>query len=123
MTASPQERDPGSASPVLDEAELEPTGTWARFAPGITFGKFFTRGIVAGLGTGLVFILIEMAWLDGLGKPAIAPLLVIATIFNGTDAPTMIPAQVPVDAMVGVVVPLNWSSRPRATRRRTAPSA
>ncbi len=107
MPAIPEERDPGLTRPVLDEAELEPTGAWARFMPGITFGKFFTRGIVAGLGAGLVFILIEMAWLDGLGKPAVAPLLVIATIFNGTDAPTMIPAQVPVDAMVGFVVHLN----------------
>jgi hypothetical protein len=106
MPAMPQERDPGLARPVLAE-ELEPTGAWASLVPGITFGEFFTRGIVAGLGAGLVFILIEMAWLDGLGKPAVAPLLVIATIFNGTDAPTTIPAQVPVDAMVGFVVHLN----------------
>lgn len=107
MPAIPQEREPGLARPALDEADLEPTGAWARLVPGITFGDFFTRGIVAGLGAGLVFILIETAWLDGLGKPAVAPLLVIATIFNGTDAPTTIPAQVPVDAMVGFVVHLN----------------
>jgi len=52
-----------------------------------------------------------MAWLDGLSKPVVAPLLVVATIFNGFDAPTTIPAQVPVDAMVGFVVHLTWRWR------------
>ncbi len=66
MPAMPQERDPGLACPVLDEEELEPTSAWGEARAGITVGEFFARGIDAGLGAGLVFILDR----DGLaGRP------------------------------------------------------
>ncbi len=92
-----------------DERAAQPIGIWAKFAAGMTPGQFVSLGIVAGLGAGIVFILLEMAWLTHLGKPAVTPLLVISTIFNGTNAPTVIPTQIPLDAIVGLVVHLNLS--------------
>ena len=93
--------------PLADDGKLEPNGRWASFTPGVTAGEFFSRGIVAGLAAGLVFVLIEMAWLSHLGKPAVAPLLAFSTIFTGASAPTAIAAQIPLDAITGFVVHLN----------------
>lgn len=87
--------------------EVELTEERSRGALGsIVVGDLFSRAILAGLSSGIVFILIEMAWLTTKGKPAVAPLLAISTIFHGTNAPTTIPAQIPLDAVTGLVLHL-----------------
>jgi hypothetical protein len=70
-------------------------------------GGQISRGAVAGLTSGLVFLLATMGYVTTKNLPAIAPLLDISTIFHGTDMPTKDPAQVPVDAFAGLVLHLS----------------
>ena len=48
-------------------------------------GDRVTRGTVAGVGAGLVFLLANMLWATKGGMPAVAPLVDISTIFNLDD--------------------------------------
>ena len=50
-------------------------------------GDLFTRGAVAGLAAGFVFLLANMAYATTQAKPAVAPFMDISTIFHGTDKP------------------------------------
>jgi hypothetical protein len=70
-------------------------------------GGHISRGSVAGLTSGLVFLLATMGYVTTKDLPAIAPLLDISTIFHGTDMPTKDPAQIPVDAFAGLVLHLS----------------
>lgn len=50
-------------------------------------GDLFTRGAVAGIAAGFVFLLANMAYATTQGKPSVAPFMDISTIFHGTDEP------------------------------------
>ena len=67
------------------------------------------RGVVAGIGAGLLFLLANMWNADSQDLPAVAPLYDISTIFYFTDKPD----PVPENAAVGLVVHLALGS-PRA---------
>ena len=74
-------------------------------APGIVagLGQTFTRGVTAGLFSGLFFLLAQMGWaVERLEKPAVAPLLDISTVFNNTD----VPAVTPENVVIGLVTHL-----------------
>lgn len=64
------------------------------------------RGVVAGIGAGLLFLLANMWYADSQGLPAVAPLFDISTIFYFTDKPDPIPE----NAAVGLVVHLALSA-------------
>ncbi len=77
-------------------------------APGLLagLGQTFTRGVVAGLFAGLLFLLTQMGWaVENLDKPAIAPLLDISTVFSRDD----LPAATPENALIGLVTHLSLS--------------
>jgi len=65
-----------------------------------------TRGVVAGLAAGLLFLLANMWYADSQGLPAVAPLYDISTIFHFTDQPD----PVPENAVVGLVVHLTLAA-------------
>jgi hypothetical protein len=48
-------------------------------------GDRVSRGTVAGVGAGLVFLVANMLWATKAGLPAVAPLIDISTIFNVDD--------------------------------------
>lgn len=50
-------------------------------------GELVTRGVIAGLAAGLGFLLANMGFATTQGKPAVAPLMDISTIFHGTSKP------------------------------------
>ncbi|MBA3380614.1 MAG: hypothetical protein H0T97_01930 [Actinobacteria bacterium] len=72
-------------------------------------GDWVARGAVAGLAAGLAFLLAEMGWATRAGLPGVAPMLDMSTIFHGTDAPTMDPALIPGDVVIGLITHLNLS--------------
>jgi hypothetical protein len=72
--------------PVPDEAQREPRVSSAR-ALRWHVGDLFTRGAVAGITAGFVFLLANMAYATTQGKPSLAPFMDISTIFHGTDQP------------------------------------
>jgi hypothetical protein len=72
--------------PILDEAELEPR-VWRASAFRWHLGDVVTRGAVAGIVAGFVFLLANMAYATTQGKPSLAPFMDISTIFHGTDQP------------------------------------
>jgi uncharacterized membrane protein YagU involved in acid resistance len=72
--------------PILDEAQLEPRVAHIR-GLGWHVGDLFTRGAVAGITAGFVFLLANMAYATTQGKPSVAPFMDISTIFHGTDQP------------------------------------
>lgn len=77
-------------------------------APGFFagLGQTFTRGVVAGLFAGLLFLLTQMGWaVENLDKPPIAPLLDMSTIFTREELPTATPE----NAIVGLVTHLSLS--------------
>lgn len=65
-------------------------------------GDLVNRGVVSGLFAGFVFILAQYGWFARLGRPPLAPLQAIATIFHGTKAPPTPP--VPADAIIGLTL-------------------
>ena len=70
-------------------------------------GDRITRGTVAGLFAGIVFLIAQMGWaVEQLGKPAVAPLLDMSTIFNNIDtlSPSMLIA--PDNLLIGLVTHL-----------------
>jgi hypothetical protein len=72
--------------PASDEAHLEPQVSYAQRLAWNT-GELFTRGAVAGIAAGFVFLLANMAYATSEGKPSLAPFMDISTIFHGTDKP------------------------------------
>lgn len=75
----------------------------ARIAPLLAgFGERMTRGTVAGLGSGLVFLIATMGFVTTKGLPAVAPMIDISTIFHGQDKPVPSPENV----VVGLVTHL-----------------
>jgi hypothetical protein len=50
-------------------------------------GERITRGAIAGLVAGLVFLIATMGYVTTQGKPAVAPMIDISTIFHGQDEP------------------------------------
>ena len=59
-------------------------------------GERISRGTVAGLAAGLLFLLANMAWATKSDLPAVAPLLDISTIFYFDDKPTVSPENMAV---------------------------
>jgi uncharacterized membrane protein YagU involved in acid resistance len=51
------------------------------------FGQRITRGSIAGIVAGLVFLIATMGYVTTKGKPAVAPMIDISTIFHGQDQP------------------------------------
>ncbi len=77
----------GSAQrPIPDEVQLEPRFSSAG-ALRWHVGDLFTRGAIAGITAGFVFLLANMAYATTQGKPSLAPFMDISTIFHGTDKP------------------------------------
>jgi hypothetical protein len=72
--------------PIPDEVELE-QGVSRIGALAGHLGDLFTRGAVAGIASGFVFLLANMAYATTQGKPSLAPFMDISTIFHGTDRP------------------------------------
>lgn len=72
--------------------------------PGL--GERLTRGVVAGIAAGLVFLLLNMARATRSDLPAVAPLLDIATIFNVAERPEATPDNI----SVGLVTHLTLSA-------------
>lgn len=66
-------------------------------------GALLTRGIGGGLFGGFAFILANMLYANHHGKPAVAPLLSISTIFNHTSMPMPKPVS-PADVIAGLVL-------------------
>jgi uncharacterized membrane protein YagU involved in acid resistance len=80
---TPELGDP-ARRPIPDEVELERRESWAlRWQ----LGDVFTRGAVAGISAGFVFLLANMAYATTQDKPSLAPFMDISTIFHGTDEP------------------------------------
>jgi uncharacterized membrane protein YagU involved in acid resistance len=50
-------------------------------------GERITRGAVAGIVAGLVFLIATMGYVTTKGLPAVAPMIDISTIFHGQDQP------------------------------------
>jgi hypothetical protein len=71
-----------------------------RLRPGLD--QRLARGVVAGIAAGLLFLLANMWYADGQGKPAVAPLYDISTIFYFSDKPD----PTPENAAVGLIVHL-----------------
>jgi hypothetical protein len=68
-------------------------------------GERFTRGAIAGLVAGLVFLIATMGYVTTKGLPAVAPMIDISTIFHGQDRPVPNPDNV----VVGLVLHLTLS--------------
>jgi hypothetical protein len=68
-------------------------------------GARVSRGAVAGIAAGLLFLLANMAWATKSGMPGVAPLIDMATIFNVTDKPDPTPENI----AIGLVTHLNLS--------------
>jgi uncharacterized membrane protein YagU involved in acid resistance len=68
-------------------------------------GDLVTRGAVAGFSSGLVFLAANMGWAVHNGKPAVAPMIDISTIFNTQEmpAPTTAVPFGPENVVVGLV--------------------
>ncbi len=68
-------------------------------------GDWIARGAFAGLAAGLFFLIAQMGWATHSGKPAVAPLLDMSTVFHGSSKPVITPENV----VVGLVTHLNLS--------------
>jgi uncharacterized membrane protein YagU involved in acid resistance len=86
MAVRPEATRAPAKRPILDEAQREPGVSSAR-ALRWHVGDLFTRGAVAGITAGFVFLLANMAYATTQGKPSLAPFMDISTIFHGTDKP------------------------------------
>lgn len=95
-----------SAAATTDEqAAATPTGHERTAGGTLDLGGLLTRGAVAGLAGGVLFILANMWFATTHGKPAVAPFLAISTIFRGSSMPVMSP----VDVIAGLTVHLGLS--------------
>jgi hypothetical protein len=68
-------------------------------------GERITRGTIAGLVAGLVFLIATMGYVTTQGKPAVAPMIDISTVFHGQDEPVPNPDNV----VIGLVTHLTLS--------------
>jgi hypothetical protein len=93
--------------PLPDEAHIEPSTSYMRWL-GWHVGELFTRGAVAGISAGFVFLLANMAYATSQGKPSLAPFMDISTIFHGTDKPASMTPTVDMLA-TGAVVHISLS--------------
>jgi uncharacterized membrane protein YagU involved in acid resistance len=93
--------------PVPDEAYIEPQVSYVRRL-GWHLDDLFTRGAVAGIAAGFVFLLANMGYATTQGKPALAPFMDISTIFHGTDQPAAMTPTVDMLA-TGAVVHISLS--------------
>jgi uncharacterized membrane protein YagU involved in acid resistance len=71
-------------------------------------GDLFTRGAIAGIAAGFVFLLANMGYATTQGKPSLAPFMDISTIFHGTDRPASMTPTVDMLA-TGAVVHISLS--------------
>src|SRR5213083_1206502 len=73
--------------------------------PFAMLGTLVTRGAVAGFASGLVFLVANMGWAVHNGKPAVAPMIDISTIFHTQDTPAPVTAAAfgPDNVVVGLV--------------------
>jgi hypothetical protein len=76
-----------SQRPIPDEAQRERrvASSWPRLS--LHLGDLFTRGAIAGITAGFVFLFANMAYATTQDKPSLAPFMDISTIFHGTDEP------------------------------------
>jgi uncharacterized membrane protein YagU involved in acid resistance len=93
--------------PAPDEAYIEPRVAYVRRL-GPQLGELFTRGAVAGIAAGFVFLLANMGYATTQGKPSLAPFMDISTIFHGTDRPASMTPTVDMLA-TGAVVHISLS--------------
>jgi uncharacterized membrane protein YagU involved in acid resistance len=93
--------------PVPDEVDLEARVVDLRQL-GWQLGDLFTRGAVAGIAAGFVFLLANMGYATTQGKPSLAPFMDISTIFHGTDKPASMTPTVDMLA-TGAVVHISLS--------------
>ena len=77
-----------------------PTPVWLA-----DIGNRLSRGSIAGLSAGLLFLVANMAWATRGGKPAVGPLVAFSTIFNLAAKPIATPENV----VVGLIVHLTLS--------------
>lgn len=68
-------------------------------------GQRITRGAIGGIVAGFVFLIATMGYVTTQGKPAVAPMIDISTIFHGQDQPVPNPDNV----VVGLVTHLTLS--------------
>lgn len=67
-------------------------------------GALLARGATAGLVGGMAFILANMWYATAHGKPGVAPLLAISTIFNGTAHPVLSASAIPGEVVEGLTL-------------------
>jgi hypothetical protein len=79
------ERDRATVRPAPDEAPVALHSYQRVLAEHL--GDLLARGAVAGFAAGLAFLLANMGYATTQGKPAVAPLMDISTIFHGTSRP------------------------------------
>jgi len=103
MAVRPDERVQETArKPTSGERRLAPPGSYLRTLAW-HLGDLFTRGAVAGIAAGFVFLLANMAYATTQGKPSVAPFMDISTIFHGTDQPASMTPTVDMLATGAVV--------------------
>jgi hypothetical protein len=95
------------------EAEMTQTHSRASARPGVhltamDIGGALARGAIAGLVAGWAFLLANMWFAYSQGKPAGAPLAVIATVFSAASAPALTPASMLVGAVTHVGLSLGF---------------
>ncbi|HZB34838.1 MAG TPA: hypothetical protein VE440_02085 [Gaiellaceae bacterium] len=109
MAVRTDERAQGTATkPLAGGRQLTQSASYLR-AFAWHLGDLFTRGAVAGLAAGFVFLLANMAYATTQGKPAVAPFIDISTIFHGTDKPASMTPTVDMLA-TGAIVHFTLSS-------------
>lgn len=74
-------------------------------------GDLLARGALSGLFAGFAFLVANMGWAVRGGKPAVAPMIDISTVFNNQAAPKPIEAGSfgPDNVVVGLVTPSSMS--------------
>src|SRR6266508_1232423 len=108
MAALTRDRDQVTEGrPIPDEAYIEPRVSYVRRL-GWDLGDLFTRGAVAGIAAGFVFLLANMGYATTQGKPSLASFMDISTIFHGTDQPASMTPTVDMLA-TGAVVHISLS--------------
>jgi hypothetical protein len=92
-----------------DEYDNVSTRAGERLRPPID--ALLTRGAVAGLVAGQVFIIVNMFAAQSAGKPPLAPFLAISTLFRFSEMPIMQPmSAVPAEVAIGINVHLFLSA-------------
>jgi hypothetical protein len=97
---------------VKDAVGARAQGSW--MAEGLStlrteIGPLASRGAIAGLVAGTGFLLANMWYAYENGLPGIAPFLAFSTIFNGSAAPILTPAAIPIELGEGLVLHVAFS--------------